>query len=810
MTAYNNAQHDHSSRYSCSTFLRRCILTTTSIALSCALGGTLSTGTHPSAGADTAKSAGITTSLPVAAAAGKTSAAQSSRTLSIDSASSIITSDSGYTARFAVTNTSHERVPEGTVSLSTAPSYDFLSSDYMDKWAQGELKLRTALTLAQVSVPALDAGESTQVNVKLEPTNSALVAMTTWGAKPLLVNYISSNGELSDTVHTFVTRSNAGTYTQNLPAINFVVALPVSTASIPSCSQSSLLNQDARTTTQNLLNGAIKLSDTNTASRTSCASTTLSALSGLLAQHPQLQLLTDNNLSTLARADYHLNPAAIIQNSGIDITALSNTQLIDALPASQLARANQTAQSQGDNATSSTPSLALDGLAGWSADALKSAQKLGYSTVMATDGFNSTVDGAVHNSVAQTSVDGSDMKVLIAQKELSTLAQGRPTSSNAVAEQSTAGLINRFIAQTAFYETQAPYEHRTVLINAADPAQSFDADHISYMHSLMSALSSASWAQLSDMNALMNAQSAYSQNEVADFIASASSTNETTKTSLHSIAQSIQKNTARLDTLFSSVVSSAELEKKDKKSRNPQDLANGTANRDHTLSKEEFDSWRETVNTLANSYAVQALSSASISSYSEDSHTSAALTAMTTVTNNLVNSVSISVPQSLHVVSETASLPVTVSNKLPVALKLNIATKSSEKVSSEVVISGKKDVLVDAHSEQQVILPVHAISGWSTEYAVYLTTPDSAEAQGSEEENSAGENQAGGNPAGSDSQSSSHNSTQPATQIGERKTIKITSSFTILDNAGYAIFGLSVVLAILGAKRQITRKGHNA
>ncbi|MDK6981574.1 hypothetical protein QP306_25620, partial [Escherichia coli] len=79
-------------------------------------------------------------------------------------------------------------------------------------------------------------------------------------------------------------------------------------------------------------------------------------------------------------------------------------------------------------------------------------------------------------------------------------------------------------------------------------------------------------------------------------------------------------------------------------------------------------------------------------------------------------------------------------------------TKSSEKVSSEVVISGKKDVLVDAHSEQQVILPVRAISGWSTEYAVYLTTPDSAEAQDSEEENSAGENQ-----AGSDSQSSSHN-----------------------------------------------------
>ena len=130
----------------------------------------------------------------MAAAASKTSAAQSSRTLSIDSASSIITSDSGYTARFTVTNTSHERVPEGTVSLSTAPSYDFLSSDYMDKWAQGELKLRTALTLAQVSVPALDAGESTRVNVKLEPTNSALVAMTTWGAKPLLVNYKSSNG----------------------------------------------------------------------------------------------------------------------------------------------------------------------------------------------------------------------------------------------------------------------------------------------------------------------------------------------------------------------------------------------------------------------------------------------------------------------------------------------------------------------------------------------------------------------------------------------------------------------------------------
>lgn len=755
MTTYMNAPHNNhstpASHKNISRFFTRCLTVATSLTLSLSV---MAGASHTFSSNSPAFTA---TSIKTAFAAQDGATQKHKHTLSVDSATSIITSDSGYSATFTVTNTSQNHVPEGSVKISTAPHYDFLSSDHLDKWAQGELRLQTNHVLAQVTVPALDPGQSTQVSVKLEANNPALTTVNTWGAKPVLVNYESSNAELSDVIHTFVTRTNAGTYAQTLPAIKFVVALPISTGHIATCSQSSTLSEDAQSSIATLLDGNTKLSDENIASRTSCASTMLSSLAGLKAEHPQIQLLSDSALSRIARSSYHLNPEATIQNSGMDIAALTAAQLADSLSTAQLAQASSNKQTQSDSSSSSsrvdgdssdssdsskssessksstpedsanssdTPSIALDGLSGWSKDALNTAHKLGYNTVLATQGFNSTTDSAVHNSIARTTIDGSPMTVLIAQHELSTLAQGKATTQASDAEVTSAGRINRFIAQTAFYETQAPYEERTVLINAADTTQNFNSEHIAYIHSLVSALKSAPWAQLTDINALMNSQSAYIDSEVDSFIESVPSINNATAQSLRSITQSLHDNSTRLNTLFSSVVDSAQLNPTDKKSRNPQDLATGKANRDHTLSATEFASWRNSLSSLTDTYAAQSLSSTNIAAYEQSAQKNSALTAISNVTNALMKSVRISVPQSLHVVSQTANLAVTVSNTLPVALKLNIATKSSEKVNSEVTISGKNNVIIDAHSEQQIILPIRAISGWNTTFSVYLTTPD--------------------------------------------------------------------------------------
>ncbi|TCD54282.1 hypothetical protein EJ419_04395 [Alloscardovia theropitheci] len=730
------------------------------------------------------------------------------RILAIANSTSIVTSDSGYSADFTITNNSNQDVSAGSLSVYIAPNYEFKTSDSLQEWAESDSNIRMSHELAQADVRSLKVGESTTIKVHVDANNPVLSSMITWGARPLLIRYQSHDSALAESIHSFITRSNAGTHAQSLPALNVVFTVPISSGNMSSCITNDKTTASAQESMSALLSGeALSLTTSSSASSTTSSSTpsssssvsspsgspssqgstsemqscTASAVSGLEKLKntvPQVELLTDpslalntqqenqsiqddqsstNQVTTQSSQSSILNSSSYsIQPYAIDIASLANSNNTSSL---SLAAATSVG--------SSSP-IAIDGLSGWSMDALKTAQSLGYSTVLATDGFASATDSAVHNSLAHVDINGQNMTVLTAQHELSQLAQGTPSSSQADAENSSAGLINRFIAQTAFYESQAPYEQRTILINASHMSRNLSPQHIAFITRLAQSLSSASWTNLTDLNSLINASSPYSAQEVEEFIEDAQKLDKKHSKTLSDITEIIDSNKSRVNNFLSSVVDSAQSPTSAKDARNPQDLARGQADKSRPLSSQELEQWQNSLSSLITDYASRSLSSLSIATYAQNSRNLSSLNADTAITRQLLNSVNISVPSSLHVVSETATVPVTISNNLPVSLRINVATRSSEKVRSEVTISGADNITVNAHSEQQVTLPVRAISGWTTTFQIYITTAEGM-------------------------------------LINSKKDISISSSFTIMDNAGYVIFALAILLAVLGIRRQISR-----
>ncbi|MFC0265667.1 DUF6049 family protein [Alloscardovia macacae] len=679
--------------------------------------------------------------------------AASASPLTVDSSTSVITPSSGYDATFTVTNTSRTDLTDGTLTLSMNPWYEFQTSDDLQAWADGHLRLRGLTTFTQADVPALKAGASTQVKVHLNADDSALTSLTSWGAKPLLVTYEDNDSTQTQTLRTFVTRSNEGTASEGLPQLKFVLTLPASTGTIAACVTGKDQTTAAHTSMETLLSGSTEITATHTTPE--CASSTVSALKKLAASHPNVEVLTAPELSSQVSSAHSLQPYAT------DIATLAET--------AQAQDIIQTSAHAGANA------VAMDGHSGWTTKALESAHSLGYTTVLANEGYGAAAsESPLHNSVTHVSVQGTDMTVLTAQKELSTLAQGQATSEDATAEKTDAGIRNRFLAQTALFETQAPYEDRTVLINTATLSTDLTAEKVEAVGELADELNAAPWATLTSLNALETAQSSTDSADAEEYARTVSSANKNAVQAVSGIAEQINATHARMSSFLNSIISSSQAENADRKTRNPQDLARGKADQSRALSEDDFQKWRGTVEGLASNAAEQAFSARAISTYQSASSTQNAsgldaLNAQAAVASDLFSAVSMSAPQSLNVVSETADVPVTLSNNLPVGLTLNVVTAAaSDTIRSEVTLAGKQNVEVAAHSEQQVMLPVRALSGWTTQFKLHLTTPEGV-------------------------------------AVTSEKSITISSSITILDNAGYAIFGLAIVLAVVGAKRQIAR-----
>ncbi|MFD0704524.1 DUF6049 family protein [Alloscardovia venturai] len=743
-------------------------------------------------------------SIPSAYAAEKESDSQSQQTkrkkqpLVLSQSTSIISHDSGYSATFTVTNTGNKDTNEGTLSVFANPDFTFRTSDQLRDWATAQSAIPTPSLLTNTHVPSLKAGSSTRVTISIPADAPELAAFTTWGAKPLRARWSTDDGNISEELHTFVTRTNADTDSAQLPQIKFVIAVPAGTTNSEQCTNSKNVQSQAKSFLSDILAGN-NLGYTNTSENTAstdnsgallgtlsaftrCTTSTLTSLRDIQTANSNVSFIMDSALTPSVAATSSgngLNVSAISQPFGEDISTLGSAKLSD----EAASWSTDISASSASSSFSATPRIAWQGATGWSEEALKAAQKQGYSTVIATDHYYSTSDSAVHNSVSHIAINGSNMTVLTAQKELSTLLQGTATDSY-TAETSEAGLLNRFIAQTAFYETQAPYEDRTVLITAGNSSTSLTRSAVARIANFISTLNTASWAHIVGMSDLLNASSALDDEDMHTFAQKASHFTDDEKKSISALSKifvSAQSQRNQINSFINDVTeinvnsdanrTSSHSSEGTGRSSSAQDLAKGQADKSKQLAAFDSSQWAKQLLSLTNFYALQSLSAHSIHRYITSSSSVAPLIAQKLLVDSLYSAVKLSAPSSLHVVSESATIPVMISNDLPVPVKVGVSPQSTSSVHSEVTVAGHEANVIDAHTDQQITLSVHAISGWSTDFKLYLTTKA--------------------------------NSRFPETSSVEK--VRITSKITILDNAGYIIFVLAILLAIVGAHRQIAR-----
>lgn len=700
-------------------------------------------------------------------------------TIVINSSTSTITSKTGYDINLTVTNTTDSEVEESTLYIFTSTHYAFTSTSEMQDWSEGNAQIPMSLVLAQTTVPTLAHGQSTDITISVKKNDAALREFMTWGARPVLIQW-STTGKIIDTVHTFVTRANDRSDTKDLPDLKLVVALPVSTANTADCIAQDAAAQEAKDLANSLISpeeSSQTAADNSMTSNktqkqssvgTRCATNMLSEVKKLQDDYSHIHIIPDSSLLSAAQKELGRAATTHIQPYGIDIATIANAGQTHR--AHNLTSSAQSALNDTTSANSDSDAIAWQGITGWTSQALQSAASQGYNTIVATSDYTTQSDDAIHNSILHTKVNGANITILTAQSELSSLVQGNATSYQSDAENSDAGKINRLIAQSALFEAQAPYEDRTVLIAACDLTSSLSSQRIAYLRKTMDALQQAQWVSFASIHELEKSEPVYTEQETEQFISQVPEISEDEHSRINSLVAALNSSHTQLTTFENEFLDAESTDQSNQQNgKDPQALAKGDVNKAKDLDNFDERAWMKQFYVIASSYAAQSLSPLAINSYVHKS-SSHQLTAHESITKTLYSALKISVPSSLHIVNQSASVPVTVTNDLPVPVKIRVNAQSTGKVSSEVRVGSSENIRIAAHNRTQVMLPVTAISGWTVTFKIFLTD------------------------------------THGTALSDSTQRIEITSNISILDNAGYGIFALALLLAVVGARRQMHRQ----
>ena len=395
-----------------------------------------------------------------------------------------------------------------------------------------------------------------------------------------------------------------------------------------------------------------------------------------------------------------------------------------------------------------TATYAWQGSGTWSLDALTKARAQGYTAVIADSTFDGEQTDTVHTGTYVVNTSAGDITVLKEQSELGTLAHGKATSARATAEASDAGRLARMLAQSAFYQMEQPYATRNLLMTFSRNSSA------SWINQVMSAMEQASWLNLTDLNTMAAADPYNVSSEVNQDDSNAADVSQTRAT-LEQLASS-RKDILRLAT---SILKKG-LDEDDVSSLNPQALArqDASSTASHTNDPAQW------VSTLLNAHDDIALHAFAGSSDAE--YQSQIAKANRMFADTVLGSVYITPSESVSVFSESAQMPVTVSNKLPyaVSVKVNSITDSMQ-----IVTSRSNDVVIPARSEAQVTFTIRVSTSGTTVAHVSLADR--------------------------------HN-----TAFGNTQDTTITSVLRISDASGFVIIGFAVLLGLVGLWRQFNRK----
>ena len=692
---------------------------------------------------------------------------QAKQTITIEHSTLVVTASSGFHMKVVIANNDGSPTPAGSLNLSTNALFTFISRSDIQYWAEGNAPIPTTNDLGSVDVPAIAAGGTATVSVDVPAEQQTLAAIATWGPKPLLISY-SANGQPLANLHSFLTRSSDGLNAAQTPAMNLTVAMPLTSnnwqvdntaldtmiSDTAGTSGTDTNGQDTKdsknsknvshttTVTDTKIKQPITLSDQET--------NTLRAVEQIAAKHRTLQVVADPLY--LRDTSTTLAATGVMQPADFDITAYAALQDDKAYQQAGVSNEQWNAEQAqslytSTGGTSATTAYAWQGTGRWTLDALTKARSQGYSTVIADASFDEDKSSTVHTGTYVVNTDAGDITVLKEQSELGTLAHGQPTSSNAEAESSDAGRLARLLAQSAFYQMEQPYTTRNLLMTFSRNSSPAWIDQV------MSALEQAPWLNLTDLNTMAAAEP-YS---VGASVNQTPSSNEqsSTRATLDQLASS-RHDIMRLAT----AILKNSLDSDDISSLDPQALARQDAN-DTAAHGSDPTAWIGSLLAAHDDMALHAL----CGSGQTDSRQQMTKAAQT-LANDLLGKVSIAPSESVSVFSESAKMPVTVSNGLPYAVSITVNSITD---SMQIVTSYENDIVIPAHSEAQVAFTIRVtVSGSAT---AHISLAD-----------------------------------RHGDAFGAVQNTVITSVLRISDASGFIIIGFAVLLGVVGLWRQFNRK----
>ncbi len=709
-------------------------------------------------------------------------------TISFNSQTSILSSTSGYKAKLTVTNNTDNTISQGIVGIYTNTRYSFSTSSDIQSWAEGNRRIPTNQRIGTAEVNTLAPGDSQTITISASADDSTLSAMTTWGARPILVTY--SEGSVSRStaqfssviasIHTFVTRTNADVNTAQTPALNMVLVLPVS-ASTYSHAKSS--------TRASIINGRSTLSRSSiTQASSSRIFTSLSSnvtaqanvIARLVAAHSSIQTIEDPSSAqiygeaTAIMQPYTIDLAAIGQTTSSlnwSSTGISAEQYNEGQAQKIYQDRRNTSSTQAaaqSESQSATTSIAMQTQAAWTASALDYARELGYTTVIATTGYSNS-PSVLSTEKITASTNHGDITILPVQKVLTKLALNKATSKASDGETTESGRIARFIAQSAFYQSQAPYTQRTVLValqNLQKSSQSQkSSSNYTYLQQLLAQLDSATWINQSDLSSLISQASTVTGQDATDLVNAVSGINSEYRESLAGLITVLSKSKSQLNNFESNILLPDSEQNSDtgNKAGTLQDDAPEASEQTAPLREGKASDWMYVLHLMHNTYAIQSVSSVAQVRKSMSVAATAEITA-------LYKSITLSVPNSITIVSNSASIPVTITSTLPFDIKVGVSVKDGNSTTADGInVQSADPITVRAYSQQQVTLAAQTTNGWKSSVKTQLMDSHKA-------------------------------------VFGSVCTMNINSQFHINDKIGYVIFAVAIVLGVLGARKQIQRE----
>ena len=662
------------------------------------------------------------------AEAEETQESQSGTMLSIDSSTAVLTDTSGYHLSATVTNTTDQEIPSGTLTLAMNAFYTFVSRNDIQEWSEGIGQIPTPDIVGQSEVPALQPGASANVRIDAESSQEALASIHSWGPKPVTLNY-EADGVQQDEAHTFATRTGAGLNTPDTPAMNITIVQP--------------LEAQGWTTDNTMLEQLVNKGGVTSAELSKIAvpgkedEARLKSLEETFTKHDKLQVVADPTY--LKAMSMPTQVDGITQPSLFDITAysaLNDSKTYDSsgVGTSQWSaeQALKSYQSALGDPNASMTTYAWQGTGNWTIEALTKAKQQGYDTVIATHDFEADDAATAETGKAIVSTDTGDVTVLTAQSVLSNLAQGKATSSDAEAdgEGTTAGRLTRFVAQSAFYQMEQPYAERNLLVclnDNSDPA---------VVDALMTDVEQSPWLNITDLNTLSNADPTLSGDDAAAIVPQSDGINDATRANLRQTLSTLATSASDIKRFNASILTD-----------------------DAKQAPAGLKAWRR---QLVNAHGIMALHALG----GENPAGSTMVEGAGQLASLLINGVAITPTENVNVVSETAQMPVTISNSHPYPVTVKVSSLTN---SMQIVTSRFDTVEVPAHGEAQVAFTIRVATSGTADATLSLQD-------------------------------------RQGITFGATQTTHITSALQISDKSGFIIIGIAVLLGALGLWRQFHRK----